>query len=222
MILRPATCFLFDFDGTLVDSSRLHERAFRRVLAEHATERLARFDYDSVKGKPTRDALIAIGVSEPEKLERLTVEKQRHYRAAVSRKELRPIADADGLLGDLRDAGHRLFLVTSGSRESVAMALAATRLEGFFVGVVTSDDIEHAKPSPDAFLSCLARFSLPADRSVVVEDAPSGVAAGRAARLPVIGVNNPAVSRLSDVYFETLGEMRRWVRSQATERAIIL
>jgi HAD superfamily hydrolase (TIGR01509 family) len=222
MILRPSTCFLFDFDGTLVDSSPLHELSFRRVLAEHAPEHLARFDYASLKGKSTRDALVSIGISEPEALEQMTAEKQRHYRAAVRGGELQPIADAHGLLGDLRDAGHRLFLVTSASRSSVALAGAVTRLEGYFAGVVSSDDVELSKPAPDAFLYCLTRFSLPVDRSVVVEDAPSGVAAGRDAGLPVIGVNNPALSNLCDLYFETLGEMRRWLKLQATERILNL
>jgi len=124
--------------------------------------------------------------------------------------QLEPIAGTFDLLEALRDSGHRLFLVTSGSRGSVMLALEATGLRGFFSGIVTSDDVEHAKPAADGFLACLNWFSLPPRRSVGVEDAPSGVTAARAAGLAVIGINNPVVSGLADLFFESPMEMRDW------------
>lgn len=220
-IIRRATCYLFDLDGTLVDSPPLHGRAFRRALAEHAPHLLASFDEESVRGKSTRDALADAGIRDPRELTRLAAEKQRLYREAVRDGQLEPIAGAVALLDALRDRGRRLFLVTSGSRASVKLALEATGLRDFFDGIVTSDDVDRAKPAPDGFLACLDRFSLPPRRSVVVEDAPSGVDAARAAGLAVIGINNPAVAGAADLYFESPGEMRDWALATLTNLEIV-
>jgi HAD superfamily hydrolase (TIGR01509 family) len=217
LCLRGATRFLFDLDGTLVDSSALHDHAYRRVLAEHAPWLLAGFDYESVKGKSTEDGLAAAGIRDPEALVRLAALKQLHYRAAVLGGQLEPIAGALELLTALRGRGHALYLVTSGSRGSVSIVMEATGLDVFFSGIVTASDVVNAKPAPDAFLLCLQRYSLAPEDCVVVEDAPSGVAAARAAGLAVIGVNNPAVSGLADLYFETLGEMKGLASAPATE-----
>ena len=221
MTLRRPSHFLFDFDGTLVDSSSLHDRAFRRVLSEYDPRLLAGFDYEAVKGKSTREALLTLGIPDPEPLSRLTGEKQRLYRAAVEGGQLESIAGAGELLTSLRDGGHRLFLITSGSRDSVLMSLRATNLHHWFEGVITAEDVQHAKPAPDAFLLCLNRYGLSPDRAVVVEDAPSGVAAARAAGLSVIGVNNPAVLELADLFFATLGEFKDWSEAQGHERELV-
>ncbi len=118
------------------------------------------------------------------------------------------------MLAALRDAGHGLYLVTSGSRGSVSLSLAATGLDGFFSGSVTSDDVTHGKPHPAPFLYCLERFSLGPGTALVVEDAPSGIASARAAGLPVVAVNNPAAAPLADLYFPSLPDLTIWAIQQ--------
>ncbi len=53
--LPPKAGFLFDLDGTLVDSSALHDRAFRETLAWYAPESLPGFDYEAAKGRTTSE-----------------------------------------------------------------------------------------------------------------------------------------------------------------------
>lgn len=187
--LRQKSAFLFDLDGTLVDSSALHEKVFRDVLREHAPRQLELFDYDVLKGKPTAQSFRELGIAEGVTLDMLVNEKQRRYRAAVLAGELRLMPGAIETLPLLAARRKRLFVVTGGSRRSVDAALEVTGIRRFFEGVVTADDVSFGKPAPDSFLLCLRRYGIPANRAVGIEDSLNGVEACRAAGLEVALVN---------------------------------
>jgi HAD superfamily hydrolase (TIGR01509 family) len=185
--------FLFDLDGTLVDSSALHEKAFRQVLHARAPECLDGFDYDLLKGKSTVESFRELGIA-GQALEAALSEKQGLYRNAVLAGELRLMPGAREILEFLQARGKQLFLVTGGSRGSVETALNATGIRAFFEGIVTAEDVEHGKPAPDCYLRCLEQFGLAADQAVGVEDSLNGVQACRAAGLEVILVSNQCSS----------------------------
>jgi len=121
-VLRK-TAFLFDLDGTLVDSSRLHEKAYREALSEHAPALLEGFDYESLKGKSTEESFRGLGIVEAGALEALASGKQRRYRAAVEAGELRLMPGSREMLEFLQRRRKRLFVVTGGSRRSTDAAL---------------------------------------------------------------------------------------------------
>jgi HAD superfamily hydrolase (TIGR01509 family) len=200
--------FLLDFDGTLVDSAPLHSQAFLGALAEGAPSLVPAFDYARVRGRTTREALADLGVVDVKTLADLVAGKQARYRAAVAAGGLRPMPGARELLAWLRDRGHGLYLVTGGSAASVEQALAVSGLAKFFAGVVTGDTVARGKAAPDGYLACLARFDLAAGDCLAVEDAPSGVAACRAANIAVVGVFDPALRELADVWFPDLIALR--------------
>jgi HAD superfamily hydrolase (TIGR01509 family) len=202
------TAFLFDLDGTLVDSSGLHERVFREVLSEYAPELLAHFDYESLKGKSTAESFWDLGIVEASTLETMVNEKQLRYRAAIRGGELSLMPGALETLETLRQLAKRLFVVTGGSRRSVETALAATGIRDFFEDIVTSDDVVSGKPDPDAFLLCLERSGVSAADAVGIEDALNGVEACRAAELDVVLVNNPRLGVSVKPAFPSLVEFR--------------
>jgi HAD superfamily hydrolase (TIGR01509 family) len=196
--------FLLDFDGTLVDSTPLHSKAFRTVLEERAPSLVPTFDYDRVRGRTTRDVLAELGIVDAKTLADLTAAKQARYRAAVAAGELRPMAGARDLLAWLCNRGHALYLVTGGSRGSVEQALAVSGLTRFFSGLSTGDEVARGKGAPDLYLACLARFNLAAEDCLAVEDAASGVAACRGAGIAVAGVFDPAIRELADCWYPDL------------------
>jgi HAD superfamily hydrolase (TIGR01509 family) len=220
--LPPTARFLFDLDGTLVNSSPLHDRAFREALAQRAPELLPVFDYEAAKGKTTSEAFRALGIANPGDVAELTRLKQGLFRALVKGGELEPIAGARELLSLLRAASHVLYLVTSGSRVSVTMTLEATTLAGSFAGIITSDEVQRGKPDPAPFLTCLRRFAIDPTSALAVEDAPNGITSAREAGLSVIGVNNQAVASLADLYFPTLNELAEWVIEQKERRGLVV
>ncbi|MFN7924275.1 MAG: HAD family phosphatase [Bryobacteraceae bacterium] len=203
------TDVLFDLDGTLVDSAGLHARAFREALEPLWPQALAEFDYERVRGLATQEAFALLGASDAERLARLASAKRTRYRELVEEGRLRTFPGALELLEDLSSAGRRLYVVSSGSKESVTAALKASGLRGYFHGVVTCEDVPHAKPAPDLYLAALNRFRLDRAGCVAVEDAASGVAACKAAEIDVIVVNNPVLGASAEISAADLAALRR-------------
>ena len=199
--------FLFDFDGTLVDSGPLHAEAFYDVLRQERPALLSGFSYKPLKGLITSDAFRRLGIVDEAEVRRLSVEKQTRYRGFVNNGRLSALPGARELLRESASEGYRLFLVTSGSGVTVRAALAALDLLDVFEGIVCADDVKMGKPSPDAFLLCLQRHGLAKPESIVFEDAESGVIAARAANLSVAGVNNPEIESIVDGFFSNLTKL---------------
>jgi beta-phosphoglucomutase len=210
--------FLFDFDGTLANSSPLHERAFRSTLAEAAPRALRRFDYAALKGLTTRASFILLGITYDALLERCVALKQELYRTAVIRGRLKAFPQARAVLSAVIDQGRRNYLVTSGSAESVKLALKALGLEGFFSGIITGGDTAEGKPAPHPYLACLEHFGLQRSDAIAIEDAPSGVSSARAAGLRVMGVHNAAIAKLVDFYYDDLGALNSALRECGRQR----
>ena len=209
MALSLSPNVLFDLDGTLVDSGPLHDAAFRRVLREHRPGLPRLYRYDDVKGRPTREAWLALGVHDAKELAFLTLAKQQAYRALLVRLELLP--GARQVLDALRAAGSATFLVTSGSRVSVMSALQATGL--VFSGVTTADDVRAGKPAPEPYLCCLRRHGLDPRTCVAVEDSMSGVISARKAGIPVIGVHDSETAGSVDEFFPSLLDFEQWIHA---------
>jgi beta-phosphoglucomutase len=210
--------FLFDFDGTLANSSSLHERAFRQTLTRLAPHALARFDYAALKGLTTRATFSRTGVADDALLERCVARKQELYRSAVRRGRLKALPGSRGVLSAVAQQGRRNYLVSSGSAASIKLALEALGLAGFFSGIITGDDTPEGKPAPAPYQECLERFGLHRSEAIAIEDAPSGVASARAAGLRVIGVHNSDLAKLVDFYFENLIALNSAIREFGRQR----
>jgi HAD superfamily hydrolase (TIGR01509 family) len=208
--------FIFDFDGTLVDTSPLHAEAYRRVLAASYPRLLAGFDYEKLKGRTTREGFAALGVPAAE-LDRVTAEKQRLFREAVSDGRVVDLPGAALLLDTLAASHRQLFLVTSGSPRSVTAALASLGWTQLFAGIVFGDDVAQGKPAPDGYRLCLSRHRLSPAASVVVEDAQSGLDAARAAGLGSIAVHDPALRSATAHWFADLTALETWFTKSLLE-----
>lgn len=180
--------FLFDLDGTLVDSLPAVERAWINWAK--------RFDISPAE---------VLGFIHGKQ----AITSLRHFMAGASEEEIQQeftrlekieSQDTDGvtalpgaveLLAHLNEAGIPWAIVTSGS---VPVA-AARRLAGGLPEpeiFVTAERVAHGKPEPDAYLLGAQLLGLEPEECVVVEDAPAGVLSGLAAGCHVIAVNAPA------------------------------
>jgi HAD superfamily hydrolase (TIGR01509 family) len=181
--------FLFDLDGTLIDSTGLHADAYRETLKISRPDLAAAFDYAPVAGRPTREIFYELGFHQEPELTELTRHKQQLYQAAVERGEVGVFDGVISLLAQLREEGRRLFVVTGGNRTSVHRVLEATGLKKYFEGITTAEDTRNGKPFPDPFLQTLAKHGLTAPDSIVIEDAESGVRSAQGAGLEVVLVH---------------------------------
>jgi HAD superfamily hydrolase (TIGR01509 family) len=186
-LLARKRLLVFDFDGTLVDSSPLHARAFAEVFAPHGIE----VDYPRIAGMTTEAAVDRLAADSglalaPDERERLVSAKRERGRELIAR-ELEAI---DGAPEFVRAAASRfqLALCTSGSRRSVEAALTRVELAGCFDPLLTAEDVIRGKPDPEIFHAALGRTGAAAGEALIFEDADSGVEAAKAAGIDVVRV----------------------------------
>jgi HAD superfamily hydrolase (TIGR01509 family) len=215
--LRDLTRFLFDLDGTLVDSSGAHSAAFTTVLATVPGDSVRPFRYGPVKGFTTREVFAWAGIDRADpRLPDLVDRKQRAYLDLVDAGAVVPFTGADALLAWLAGEGLPCGLVTGASRRSTLRLLAAAGLDGRFEAIVTGDDVRNGKPDPEGYLRAVSLLGGEAADYLVVEDAVSGARAAHAAGLRVAGVHDPEVAPEADLYCESLPDLLERLRFART------
>jgi HAD superfamily hydrolase (TIGR01509 family) len=170
--MRIETAFLFDLDGTLVDSVYQHVLAWKVALDAEAIElsvwRIHR-KIGMSGGLFTNQLLRETGFDiDPARIDRL----RRTHAEAYNRygRDIRPLPGARELLASLTEAGIAWAIATSGRMETAAVNLAALGVDPDKVPVVTRDQVKYAKPDPDLFLAAAARLDVAIERSIVVGD----------------------------------------------------
>jgi HAD superfamily hydrolase (TIGR01509 family) len=186
-LLKGKRLLIFDFDGTLADTSALHAEAFRRVLAPIGVQ----VDYPSIAGMKTLDAVAkcvaASGRKLPDsQLEALAAQKQLVAREMITLR-LAPLPGVHDFLVWSRPR-FQLSIATSGSRKTVQLALDKLGYGGWFAPVVCSDDVLQSKPAPDGFRRVLEITGCKAADALVFEDSDAGLAAAKAAGLECVDV----------------------------------
>jgi sugar-phosphatase len=209
---HPATAFagrtfdaiLFDMDGTLVDSTPAVERAWRRWAAEEGLELSA---LANSHGQPA--AQIVARVLPPERFA-ASLERIVDYELT----DLDGVVPLPGAIAALASLPHeRAAIVTSCSGPLAAVRIEAAGLDAP-AQVVTIDDVDHGKPDPAPFLEGARRLGADPARCLVVEDAPAGLAAGRAAGCATLAVAGTHALEVldADAYAPDLAHVRFEVR----------
>ena len=189
------TAVIVDIDGVVIDTP--HERAWREALAErYPSAVLTTADYAAlVAGKPRLDgaraALAAQGITSEAEVEAYAAAKQARFLALVAAGDFTVFADAVRFLEAARAAGLRIAAASSSKNASAI--LASANLTRLFHADLSGRDVAHGKPAPNLFLRAAAELGVAPAHCLVLEDAPAGIAAARAA-----GMASLAVARKSD------------------------
>lgn len=186
----PTPAFLFDLDGTLVDS------VYQHVLAWHEALELAGIDLSiwrihrriGMSGGLFTDALLReIGHDvTPALTDKLRGLHAEAYRRRIG--EVRPLPGARALLDRLTEAGVPWAVATSGRIATAAPALEILGVDPDKVPVVTRDQVQYAKPDPDLFLAAADRLGVDPQDAVVVGDSVWDLLAARRARALGVGL----------------------------------
>lgn len=166
------SAFLFDLDGTLVDSVYQHVLAWRHALDAEGIElsvwRIHR-KIGMSGGLFLNQLLREIGgeIGE-ERIDRLRRLHATAYRDLA--RQIRPLPGARALLDALSSADIPWAIATSGRMETAAQNLAALDVDPVKSVVITRDQVRFAKPDPDLFLAAAEKLGVPIEYSTVVGD----------------------------------------------------
>jgi HAD superfamily hydrolase (TIGR01509 family) len=187
---RIEPVFLFDLDGTLVDSVYQHVLSWKEALDAEGIElsvwRIHR-KIGMSGGLFTNQLLRETGLDiSVERVERL----RRHHADAYRRQAagIRPLPGARELLAWLSEEGIPWAIATSGRMETAAVNIAALGVDPERAPVVTRDQVKYAKPDPDLFLAAAERLSTPIEAAVVVGDSIWDMLAAARARALGVGL----------------------------------
>jgi HAD superfamily hydrolase (TIGR01509 family) len=188
--MRIETVFLFDLDGTLVDSVYQHVLAWKEALDSEGVDlsvwRIHR-KIGMSGGLFTNQLERETGaVMSEDRLERLRWKHAEAYRRMSS--QIRPLPGARELLAWLTNAGLPWAIATSGRMETASVNLAALGVDPAVTPVVTRDQVKYAKPDPDLFLAAAARLNAPIETAVVVGDSIWDMLAARRCRALGVGL----------------------------------
>ena len=191
--LEGKKLLIFDFDGTVANTSPLHAEAFSQVLAPLVN----RVDYPSIAGLKTWDAIHqclerAGRILSNAEVQALVFEKQELVRQMIN-QGLEPMSGVDEFLRWARPR-YRLAMATSGSRGTVSLALKKLGYLGWFDPLVCSEEVSSGKPDPACFLQVLAITGFSASEALIFEDSDVGIEAAQCAGVAYYNVSDTAIS----------------------------
>jgi HAD superfamily hydrolase (TIGR01509 family) len=170
--MRIEPVFLFDLDGTLVDSVYQHVLAWKEALDAEGIElsvwrihRKIGMSGGLFTNQLLRETGLDINVERVERLRQRHLAAYRHYAGDV-----RPLPGARELLSFLSDARIPWAIATSGRMETAGLNLAALGVDPEQTPVVTRDQVKYAKPDPDLFLAAAEKLGAPIETAIVVGD----------------------------------------------------
>jgi HAD superfamily hydrolase (TIGR01509 family) len=181
--------FLFDLDGTLVDSERETGEAMARALQRGLGITIEQYDRDFIIGR----SWIAIYDSLQSRYPQLTWNRAETIaRTAMLREEVFAELGVTVLPG-AREAlawtkQYPRALVTGSSRTEALQVLPLIGAQAHFDTIVGAEDVPRSKPHPDGYQKAMAAIGLAPHECLVIEDSEAGIEAGRSAGCLVVGV----------------------------------
>jgi pyrophosphatase PpaX len=171
--------YLFDLDGTLIDSIALILASFHHTRQTHFGDSLPDDHYLATLGMPLRDSFAAMATEAApvEALVRTYVDFNlaKHDAMVTAYEGIVPVVRT------LRERGARLAVVTSKMGNTAERGLRVVGLEGAFELIVSADDVKRGKPDPEPVLLALSKLGCAANEVLFVGDSPHDVEAGNAA-----------------------------------------
>jgi beta-phosphoglucomutase family hydrolase len=212
---------IFDWDGVIIDSGKLHAQSWRLLASELGTT-IAPDSF--IRGFGMKSARIIEEIHgwahEPSEIARLTNRKEALYRELVASGEIAPLPGVVEWLHRLHEAGVPCAVASSTQRLNIDAVLNRIGLQQAFQEIISAEDVTHGKPNPEVFMKAAARLQIAPERCVVFEDAHVGIQAAHAAGMKVVAVatTHPAeqlsaadlvVRRLDDLDVEQISTLLR-------------
>lgn len=180
--------YIFDLDGTLVDTMPLHYRAWNEAMRKVGLqEELDEELFYSLGGVPTRRVAELIAAHYGLKIDPHAVFHHKESLFLALQKDAKLIEPVVEIARRMA-LTHPVAIASGGPRDIVHRMLQISGLAPLFKVVVTPEDVEHGKPAPDMFLLAAKKIGVPPERCLVFEDAEPGMRAAEAAGMKWVRV----------------------------------
>ncbi len=180
---------LFDWDGVIVDSKALHERAWNDVAREFGYPH-GPGDFKRHFGSQNRRAIIEIlgWTRDTALMRRISDRKEELYRQSLGASAELLLPGTSEFLALLAERGVPRAIVSSSPRVNIDRVLDGLGLGTEFQYIVAAEDAARSKPDPEGFRRAALHLGVSPRRCVVFEDAPAGIEAGRRAEMRVVAL----------------------------------
>ena len=208
---------IFDVDGVIADTEAVNAQASIRVFEQlFGVAGVKRADFAAGLGRGAAEYVLAAA-----RVHKLELTAEQIEAATAARQEtfldilrIHPLRPFPGVLELIEAAGarhdFRLAIATSSTREKSEAVLRSAEIPYQRMAYITGSEIKNKKPHPELFLRAAAEMALDPAGCVVIEDAPNGIAAAKAAGAQCLAVtNSAAAAELSqaDLIVESLTEV---------------
>ncbi len=180
--------YIFDCDGTLVDSMPLHFRAWSASFVHHdAPFEFSEKRFYASAGVPDRETVAELNAEHGCSLDADSIHDHKLEFFSKHMHELEAVHAVADVVRSIH--GKHPISVASGSDLSlVAPSLKITELDHFFEIIITPADVERGKPAPDMFLLAAERMGIAPEKCLVFEDGQAGIDAANAAGMQSVFV----------------------------------
>jgi beta-phosphoglucomutase family hydrolase len=202
--------FIFDMDGVIADSQKVHSQIESDMLARYGIHLSAEEITDQFSGMRVADFFQDLfdqhGITED--VGPIVIEKRQAIVDFVKEHGAEPMPGIFTLVDMLIDNNIALALGTASSLELAGEILKSLGLQDKIVIIASGHEVAKGKPEPDIFLLAAERLGMAPADCVVVEDARAGMQAAKAAKMKCIGlVSDKTADYPADVLVESLEEV---------------
>jgi len=190
---------IFDVDGVIVDTEAVNARVSIKVFADlFGVEGVVREDFEAGLGRGAQEYVKAAARAHgmeltDEQVEEATQLRQEYFLDILTEKPLPPLPGVLELMEKAIAAeDFRVAIATSGTLEKSRAVLNAVKVPYQQLVYVNGNDVKNKKPDPELFLLAAAGIDIDPSNCVVIEDAPNGIQAAKAAGARCIAVTNSA------------------------------
>lgn len=186
--LKSIKAVIFDMDGTMVDNSHFHKKAWIEFCQRKGIDLTEEDYFKKISGK-RNDAILKLllGELDKNKQNELEEEKEKIYRDLYA-LEIKEVPGLSALIRKLKEKGIKIAIGTTSYQKNRDFVIKSLELDGIFDVIVGSEHIQKGKPDPEIYFKVAQLLKVDPKDCLVFEDTPSGIQAAKAAGMKVVGV----------------------------------
>jgi len=186
--------FLFDLDGTLVDTDDIYLRVWKTLLDPYHVDCTPQIFNDSIQGNSDSVAMASLfPLLSPDQVRQISEQKDHLFLTHLH--HIREIPGALSFLRKVKSHGHRIAIVTNCNRLAAETILEKSGLASLSEYLVIGNECLHPKPSPHPYWKAMELFQTSPERCIIFEDSRSGLKSARGAKPQhLVGISKSGVS----------------------------